>query len=119
LSSFDVPDGFSSTPDRDITTTPTQALLMINSPWVLARAEAWADRLWQDHRGRLSDAVIAAYRSALGYEPDSVALEEAMAFLEDQAAQFAGGDDLEAATRGALADFCHVLLNSSEFMYVD
>jgi hypothetical protein len=120
MKAFDAPDGFSSTPHRDLTTTPTQALLMINGTWVLERAQAWADRLWETHDGDLDAAVIAAYRSALNDAPDSQAQDEAAAYLQQQAERLAGSENAtEFAARAALVDFCHVLLNSSEFVYID
>ena len=45
LSTFDAPDGFSSTSFRNVTTTPTQSLLMINGAWMLTRAERFAKHL--------------------------------------------------------------------------
>ena len=38
LDAFDAADPFSSTDRRNVTTTPTQSLLMINGPWPLKRA---------------------------------------------------------------------------------
>ena len=40
LTAFDAPDGSGSTPRRDTTTTSTQALLLLNGKWTLARAGA-------------------------------------------------------------------------------
>ena len=42
---FDAPDGQFSAPVRNITTTPTQSLFMINGPWMMLRAKALARRL--------------------------------------------------------------------------
>ena len=40
-----LPDGNATTPRRNTTTTATQALLLINGDWALARAKALAARL--------------------------------------------------------------------------
>src|SRR5207302_2951499 len=45
LDVFDAPLWFSSASSRDTTTTPVQALLLANSPFMLARSRALADRL--------------------------------------------------------------------------
>ena len=37
LAVFDSADPFFSTPQRNVTTTPNQALLMLNGPWALER----------------------------------------------------------------------------------
>jgi hypothetical protein len=45
LDAFDGAESFVSSSERNVTTTPTQSLLMINSQTLLARAQAFADRL--------------------------------------------------------------------------
>ena len=42
LDVFDAPDGIFTTPVRNVTTTPTQSLFMINGPWMMQRAKAFA-----------------------------------------------------------------------------
>ncbi|WZO97880.1 PSD1 and planctomycete cytochrome C domain-containing protein [Isosphaeraceae bacterium EP7] len=110
LDRFDAPDPSTTTPQRNITVTPLQSLLMINGTWTLARASAFADRLKvaaPDAEGR----VTLAYRRAFGRNPEPDERAEALAFLRDQP----GGK----APDTPLVDFCHALLNSSEFLYVD
>ena len=71
LESFDAPDGNSTTPRRNTTTAATQALLLINGNWTLARAKALAARverlepLSTDDR----DRIVWAYRLAFGADP--------------------------------------------------
>lgn len=76
LYAFDVADGFNSTAKRDVTTTPTQSLLMINGDWVLGRAKALTKRVDALAVARKSpgtnlhqQAVIAAWQLAWGREP--------------------------------------------------
>ena len=103
---FDMADGLSSIGTRNVTTTPIQALLMINGPFVLARAEAMARRLRQMDLANDSQLVEAAYRIAYGREPSDDESTIASGFLRGESAT-------------ALNDFCHVLLNTNEFIYVD
>ena len=122
LDAFDAPDGTGATSRRDTTTTSTQALLLINGGWSLARAEALAARLERvepDSTGG-RPRIITAYRLTLGRLPQPEEIEEASTFLDRQARttpirQFPSHRDDHAA----LVDFCHVLLNSNEFLYVD
>ncbi|WP_435015636.1 PSD1 and planctomycete cytochrome C domain-containing protein [Tundrisphaera sp. TA3] len=110
---FDAPDSSSTTPQRNISVTPLQALLMINGPWGLERARGFARRVGDaapDEDGR----VELAYRLAFGRRPDPSERADARAFLRDQAARSA-----EEPEKTALVDFCHALLNASEFLYVD
>jgi hypothetical protein len=108
LDVFDVPDGQFSAPIRNVTTTPTQSLFMINGPWMLSRAKALASKL-DDSSATLDQRVTAAYRAALGREPDADELRAAREFLQTS----------DANASEALVDFCHVLLNANEFLYVD
>jgi hypothetical protein len=117
LDVFDVPDGSSSIPERNVTTTPTQSLLMINGPWMLARAKALAARIERETtsggtptalRGREAEQrVNILYQTLFGRLP--TADESATA------TQFLGND----SSKERLIDLCHVLLNSNEFLYVD
>jgi hypothetical protein len=123
LDAFDAPDGSTTTAHRNVTTTATQALLLINGEWSVARAAAFARRLLQlessssDERDRL----VSAYRLAFGRRPDPDELRRSLAFLAQQAKVSASaGSPLEhPGERPDLMDFCHALLNSSEFLYVD
>jgi cytochrome c553 len=106
LDVFDVPDGSSSVPQRNVTTTPTQSLLMINGPWLLERAKMLAHRIGGETKDP-AEQVRLAYRLVFARMPT---VEE-----EADAVAFVSGD------RGSerLVDLCHVLLNSNEFLYVD
>ncbi|MGB0581758.1 MAG: PSD1 and planctomycete cytochrome C domain-containing protein [Limisphaerales bacterium] len=73
LSALDRPAGFASVSERQSTTTPTQALQLINGDWVLARARKLAART-QD----INDAWLAV----LGRTPRPREKVTAEAFLE-------------------------------------
>jgi Protein of unknown function (DUF1553) len=120
LEAFDAPDGNSTTPRRNSTTAATQALLMINGDWTLARAKAVAARL-EPSSTDASDRIVLAYRLALGRRPEPGEIADGLTFVKQQATRLtpsAQRSDLQ-ASREALVDFCHVLLNSNEFLYVD
>lgn len=59
LQSLDMPAGFSSTSERQSTTTPTQALLLLNGDWAIGRARKLGeqvrtvDEAWMRVLGRL------------------------------------------------------------------
>jgi len=84
LESFDAPDAFFSAADRPTTTTPTQALLLINSPFMLNQAKAFADRLRKEQPTDEA-RVEAAFRLTFGRPPTSLERSEALAFLTEQA----------------------------------
>jgi hypothetical protein len=123
LDAFDAPDGNITTARRNATTTPTQALLLINGDWTLARAEALATRLERLKVGSidLQDRITLGYRLALGRQPDPDELAESAGFLHYQAGlpEPPSRRGTVSGDHAALIDFCHVLFNSNEFLYVD
>ena len=115
LDVFDTPEGFTSTAQRNVTTTPTQALLMFNSPFMLAQAK----RAFADPAGAATTPPTRSsvpHRLALGRGASSEEKARAEVFIEQQARRVTG--PAGAARRAALVDFCHVLLNANEFLYV-
>ena len=117
---FDAPDGFGSVAQRDVTTTPTQALMMINGDWASDLAEAWASRICRQELG-VDKRIEWAFRSATGRSPTAAQLDDIRDFLASQAERNLVDPSLEqgAAEHKAWADLCHILLNSNEFLYVD
>jgi hypothetical protein len=117
LAAFDAPDGFSSVSQRNITTTPTQSLLMLNGKWTLDRARAFAKRLG-DRRGRA--AIEHAFLLAYGRVPTIDETDASMAFLDMRTKAHSSTDATAVrSSTAALVDLCHVLLNSNEFIYID
>ena len=114
LHAFDTANGLKSVAQRNTTTTPTQSLMMVNGDRLLWRAEMMADRLLTRATGTPRETLAYAFRLTWGRAPTSDELSRSLQFVgvltEDQ--QLAN-------RRDRLVDFCHVLLNSSEFIYVD
>ena len=123
LDVFDTPDGYFSVSERNVTTTPTQSLLMINGPWVLARAKALAQRLDKLQVKNDRQRVKHAFRLVLGRgaTPDELALADNFLSTQTAAAEPKKDAKQQEGDRrlAALVDFCHVLLNSNEFLYTD
>ena len=72
LTALDKPAGFASISQRQSTTTPTQALQLINGDWVLARARKLASR---------AKSVDDAWRAILGRAPRAQEKATVEAFL--------------------------------------
>ena len=89
-------------PRRSVTTTPLQALGLMNNSFVQRHSAHLAERASRASGNDLSRAVHAAYRLALGRAPTS-----------DEA-----GRALAAARERGLANVCWALFNSTEFVYV-
>ncbi len=90
LEVFDQPEAFSSTSQRNVTTTPTQSLLMINSKWTLERAKAFAARLRKENSTEEKEILTDAFRLCYGRDPSASALAAAQNFLDQQAKEIGG-----------------------------
>ncbi|MDA1050753.1 MAG: PSD1 and planctomycete cytochrome C domain-containing protein [Planctomycetota bacterium] len=114
MTTFDFADTTLPCGQRDVTTSPTQALALLNNSFVHVRSEALARRVVAVAAEDLTEQVQQAWRFALGREPDET--EEALTIKHIAAQRARLGDDSEFL---ALASLCHVLLNSNEFIYID
>ncbi len=125
LEAFDVPDGYRSVAKRNVTVIPPQALLMMNAEWVLERARAIAERLQTEGAVCEEDFANAAYARIFSRKPNRDELRIGVQFLREQCERIKleGGvaqtEQEEQAASEALMDYCHVLLNANEFIYVE
>ncbi len=131
LVTFDAPDGNASVAKRSVTTTPIQSLLLTNYDWPLATALAMARDVATSNR-ELREQVREIYMRCVQREPDEIELKRAESFIAyvEQLPTAAVDTDKKSATAGTiendvsprlrgLRDLCHVLFNTSEFLYVD
>lgn len=107
LALFDGADPNASTPTRQSTTVPTQALYFINDPFFHAQATAFAGTLRESAN---DDARLSqAYRTLFQREPSQSEQDRVRRFLENYP-----GDPAE-----KWAALSRVLLASNEFLFVE
>ena len=87
---------------RNESTTPLQALELLNNPFVLRQCEPFAERL-RRASGKLDDQIRLAFLAAYGRPPDS----EELTLLSSYAA------------RHGLVNLCRMIINSNEFLFVN
>ena len=129
---FDVPDTNLTCPERNVSVNAPQALMLLNSDQVLEQARMLAGRVYAaaSNANDLDEIVSGGYRLSLGREPMPDEKARAAAFLRTQPEHLSGcGDSLPlpipspegptTAQAAAVVDFCHVLLNLNEFVFVD
>jgi hypothetical protein len=111
LALFDFPDPNVSAEKRAETTTPLQKLFVMNSPFMLAEAEALAARLKKDVDDPTSEGdrkrIDRSYRLLYGRPPSAKELEIGFDYLD-------GGD-----RAARWKQYAQVLLAANEMMYVD
>ena len=117
MTTFDFPEPSEVKGRRDVTTVPTQALFMMNSPVVYRHARSAANRLMEktsDDRER----VQLAYRATLGRTASNKQVDRTLEYVRDSMAS-AKSPRAPAAELGAWTDVYHALLASAEFRYRD
>jgi uncharacterized protein DUF1549/uncharacterized protein DUF1553/cytochrome c len=109
LEVFDCPEITAAVAARNVTTTPNQALTMLNDPLILRQAAVFAGRLEKEAGKDPQRQVDRAYWLAFGRAPTQRETALALQFLKGEPAAKDGS---------RLAEFCHTILNLSEFVYV-
>jgi len=102
MEAMDCPDANMLAPKRNVTLTALQALSTLNDPFVLRQCEHFAERL-KAAGSTANNQVQMAFRLTLNREPTTGELR----LMSDY------------ARRHGLANACRVLLNTSEFVFVD
>jgi hypothetical protein len=77
---FDFPDPTMPTGHRNTTTVAPQALLLMNSDWVMDAASKIAERVVSNATETRS-RIVALYREILGRDPNARELEQAFSFV--------------------------------------
>jgi mono/diheme cytochrome c family protein len=104
LSDFDAPDCVFSASRRVSTTTPSQALALLNHSFTLTIADALSNRIKvEDGANAQSEQIKKAFMLVLGRQPNSAE--------QSTATMLVGKHGLRA--------LCRALLNSSEMIYVN
>ena len=119
LSIFDGADTNTAMGERVPSTTPLQALFMMNDPFVHKQADLFAVRVGMAYADD-AKRIEHAYRLAFGRKPTAAELAKGLAYLRDVHADLTEiNTPDEAQTRAALASYLRILLSSSEFIFVD
>ncbi|MBX3439590.1 MAG: DUF1553 domain-containing protein, partial [Planctomycetaceae bacterium] len=109
---FDFPDPNLSTGRRTVSTLSTQALLLMNSPFVRDQAAHAATRLLDATDIDDVQRIELLYNQALGRSPDAQERELVIAFLAD-------ADQADAADRQARwTSLVHAVMASLDFRYI-
>ncbi len=119
LEVFDGADPNATTGVRPVSTTPIQALFMMNDPFAHEQADQLAIRIGLA-KTETAQRISYAYRLALGRPASSEEIKMGKEYLR-QCAQNLKETNLpkEKQARAALASYCRTLFSSNEFLFVD
>jgi hypothetical protein len=98
---FDCPDGSQVTPKRSRSTTPLQALNLLNSRFVMQQADFLAERI-ELEGGSMEQRISLAYELCFGRSANNSECIEAIAFVTEHGWQ----------------SFARAMLNTNEFIFI-
>jgi hypothetical protein len=99
---FDLPEQNITAGARNVSTVPTQALMLLNDPFVIRQARMFADRVRKEAGEDPVRQIDLAYRIALTRPPTETELRVTLESMKNQ----------------SLVDLTHVLFNLNEFVYI-
>ncbi len=114
---FDAPSLVTNCVQRLPSTIPLQSLTQLNSEFVLTRAANMAKRLALEAGLESDQRIIRAFLLTLAREPDNEELQASLRFIRQQTRQYV--EESSVPQRRAWADFCHSLMASNAFLYLE
>lgn len=118
FAAFDKPDTNLSCPRRNRSTTAPQSLMLLNSRFSLDAARRLADFIVHRAGDSRESQIRMVYLIALGREPTSNEAQTVARFLSS-AQQRLRAERRAQSSADVLTDFCLVLFNLNEFIYID
>jgi hypothetical protein len=129
LVSFDAPDALTSCTRRERSTTPLQALILLNDPVFLEAAQGLATRVLRESPAELPLRVDYLYRISLGRSPSSKEQERIVRYYHRQKDALAGStaaidglypqhgvEEIDRAEAAIWVSIGSVILNMDEFI---
>ncbi len=119
LQVFDAPVPFTTLGRRDATNVPAQSLTMLNAPFVIDQARAWAQSLLRTGADENADArVRRMFAAAFARPPSSDELAASSSYLAQLAREQKIASDATLGNERVWQDFAQSLFNLKEFIYV-
>ena len=103
LTTLDCPSPANLVPARNVTTTALQSLTLLNNDFMLKQSQYFADRIQKERPDDSTSQIERAFLLAVGRNPTATEAVAANRLIK---------------ARG-LMQFCRMLLNANEFVYVD
>ena len=120
LEIFDAPIMPVNCTQRMNSATVLQSLAVLNSEFLFAQSEKLAVRISETAGPTSEQRVELGFQIMFSRQPTASELTKSVAFLNEQERGYVSAENPTVRTQQkALADFCHMLLSSNEFLYVE
>jgi hypothetical protein len=119
LENFDFPQMNPNCVERRPSMVAPQALHLMNNGMVLRLAEHFAGRVRREAGADPAKQVEAVYLTALSRFPTDAEKQLGVASLDKLTSRWAEKGDRAVTGMQALTTYCHAIVNSAEFLFVD
>ncbi len=118
LELFDFPVPSVSRGRRDVTNVPSQALAMLNDPFVIQQADFWADRLLEHEGGTLEERLERMFVKAFSRPPSAEEVARFGELARKLGRLYQVPQEHILASKVIWKDVAHSLFNTKEFIYL-
>ena len=119
MRAFDFPVPYTTIGRRTASNVPAQSLVLMNDPFVISEARAWAERLLANKQVTPEQRIALMYETIFSRPPVPDERLAAMDFLKQQALAYGLQPQQADTDPGLWADLCHVLMNVKEFIFLN
>ena len=119
MRAFDCPVPYTTIGKRTSSNVPAQSLELMNDPFVIYEAQAWAKSLLARNDLSPRERIRVMYETIFSRPPAAGELAEAMTFLDQQGKAYALKPDERVSDPALWSDLCHVLMNVKEFVFIN
>ena len=116
LAAFNLPDGVEVVGMREQTVLPTQSLFLMNNPFVVKQAMRMAEEITANHERTVAECLDEVFKRTMHRLPDSRELEQSKQYLQSIRQRSSHSSESE---REAWTAFCHAMMMTNEFRYID
>ena len=111
---FDTPSPFNAVGRRTTSNVPSQALILMNDPFIVEQATLWGKRL-RTQAVEATERMQLLYESAFGRPPTDLEKAAMLTFLTGQAKLHGVNEDHDLPWK----DLAHAVINAKEFIFLN
>jgi hypothetical protein len=119
MRAFDYPVPFSTIGRRTVSNVPAQSLILMNDPFVIGQAQAWAKSALSKRDLSPEQRIQLMYETIFSRPPTPVELQCDLAFLDRQGEAYGLEPSRRSSDPSVWTDFCQVLMNVKEFIFLN
>ena len=118
MMAFDAPVPFNSVGRRNVSNVPSQALILMNDPFIKGQAKLWAERLVQRTDESANSRIEFMFQKAISRKPRELETTMIRNFLASQQQEYQLSDDQLISDVRVWTDLAHVMFNLKPFTYL-